>query len=53
MNASDSSILIDSPVASELSAATMLLYDDSDGRIMKFRQCDLPEAESVSRWLAK
>ncbi len=53
MNASDSSILIDNPVASDLSAATMLLYDDSDGRIMKFRQCDLPESETVSRWLAK
>ncbi|MGB7343713.1 MAG: FtsK/SpoIIIE domain-containing protein [Pirellulaceae bacterium] len=53
MNASDSSVLIDSPIASELSAATMLLYDDSEGRIMKFRQCDLPDAETVSRWLAK
>ncbi len=52
MNASDSSILIDSPIASELSAATMLLYDDSDGQVMKFRQSDLPEAESVRRWLA-
>ncbi|QDT13616.1 FtsK/SpoIIIE domain-containing protein [Planctomycetes bacterium K23_9] len=53
MNASDSSVLIDSPIASELSAATMLLYDDSDGRIMKFRQCDFPDAQAVSRWLAK
>ncbi|MGB7325323.1 MAG: FtsK/SpoIIIE domain-containing protein [Rubripirellula sp.] len=50
MNPSDSSLLIDSPIASELSAATMLLYDDSDGRITKFRQCDLPDAEAVNTW---
>ena len=53
MNASDSSTLIDSPVAAELSAATMLVYDDSDGRIVKFRQCDLPNADAVRRWLAR
>ena len=52
MNASDSSMLIDSPVASELSAATTLLYDDADGKTMKFRQCDLPDPEAVKRWLA-
>ncbi len=51
MNPSDSSLLIDSPMASELSAATMLLYDDSDGRITKFRQCDLPQANEVKAWL--
>ncbi len=52
MNASDSALLIDSPVASDLSAATMLLYDDSDGRIAKFRQCDLPDPADVKRWLS-
>ena len=52
MNASDSALLIDSPVASDLSAATMLLYDDSDGRIAKFRQCDLPDPAAVKQWLS-
>ena len=42
MNQSDSSLLIDTPMAADLSAATMLLYDDADGRVSKFRQCDLP-----------
>jgi S-DNA-T family DNA segregation ATPase FtsK/SpoIIIE len=51
MNASDSSVLIDTPMAADLSAATMLLYDDADGRITKFRQCDLPEAATVQEWL--
>ncbi|MCG8649081.1 MAG: AAA family ATPase [Pirellulales bacterium] len=51
MNASDSSMLIDTPIAADLSAATMLLYDDSDGRITKFRQCDLPEADTIRQWL--
>jgi S-DNA-T family DNA segregation ATPase FtsK/SpoIIIE len=51
MNASDSALLIDSPIASDLSAATMLLYDDSDGRIAKFRQCDLPNPATVRTWL--
>ncbi len=51
MNASDSALLIDTPMASELSAATMLLYDDTDGRISKFRQCDLPDPADVKAWL--
>ncbi|TWU41211.1 FtsK-like domain-containing protein [Novipirellula aureliae] len=51
MNASDSSLLIDTPIAAELSAATMLSYDDTDGRIAKFRQCDLPDAKVVRQWL--
>ncbi len=51
MNATDSSTLIDTPMASDLSAATMLLYDDSDGRITKFRQCDLPDPSTVRQWL--
>jgi S-DNA-T family DNA segregation ATPase FtsK/SpoIIIE len=52
MNQSDSSLLIDSPMASDLSAATMLLYDDADGRASKFRQCDLPDPDVVKKWLA-
>lgn len=51
MNASDSSMLIDTPMASDLSAATMLVYDDTDGRITKFRQCDLPSSDDVRQWL--
>jgi S-DNA-T family DNA segregation ATPase FtsK/SpoIIIE len=51
MNQSDSSLLIDSPAAADLSAATLLLYDDSDGRTTKFRHCELPEASVVKRWL--
>lgn len=51
MNATDSAALIDTPMAADLSAATMLLYDDSDGRITKFRQCDVPEPSEVKRWL--
>ncbi|MFK8113245.1 MAG: FtsK/SpoIIIE domain-containing protein [Rubripirellula sp.] len=53
MNQSDSSLLIDSPMASDLSAATMLMYDDADGRISKFRQCDFPDTEAVKQWLVK
>ena len=53
LNASDSSALIDSPIASDLSAAMMLLYDDSDGRTIKFRQCDLPDSDAVRQWLEK
>ncbi len=52
LNATDSSTLIDSPMASDLTTATMLLYDDSDGRISKFRQSDLPDAAAVKQWLA-
>jgi len=51
MNQSDSALLIDSPIASELSAATMLVYDDADGGITKFRQCNLPAADEVKSWL--
>lgn len=53
INASDSALLVDSPVASELSAATMLVYDDAEGRVTKFRPCDLPDAERVQSWLQR
>lgn len=52
MNQADSALLIDSPAASDLSAATLLLYDDSDGQITKFRQCALPKADEVKKWLS-
>ncbi|TWT74744.1 FtsK/SpoIIIE domain-containing protein [Allorhodopirellula solitaria] len=47
INAADSSLLIDSPAASELSPATMILYDDADGRTTKFRICDPPTVDQV------
>jgi S-DNA-T family DNA segregation ATPase FtsK/SpoIIIE len=47
INAADSSLLIDSPAASELSPATMIFYDDADGRTTKFRICDPPALEEV------
>jgi len=47
INAADSSLLIDSPAASELSPATMILYDDADGRTTKFRICDPPVPTEV------
>ena len=39
VSASDSSLLIETPAAGELSPATMLLHDDADGRGAKFRVC--------------
>jgi S-DNA-T family DNA segregation ATPase FtsK/SpoIIIE len=51
MNANDSSLLIASPAASDLTAATLLFYDNSEGRVTKFRQCDLPNAATVKAWL--
>ncbi|TWU16171.1 FtsK/SpoIIIE domain-containing protein [Allorhodopirellula heiligendammensis] len=48
INAADSSLLIDSPVASELSPATMILYDDADGRTTKFRICDPPTLDEMN-----
>lgn len=47
INAADSSLLIDSPAASELSPATMVLYDDADGRTTKFRICDPPARAEI------
>ncbi|MCM2374968.1 FtsK/SpoIIIE domain-containing protein [Aporhodopirellula aestuarii] len=51
INASDSSTLIDSPAASELSPATMILYDDADGRTTKFRICDPPSRDEIQTLL--
>lgn len=51
LNAADSSLLIDTAAAAELSAATMLAYDDADGRMVKFRPCGMPDAEAVAGWL--
>ena len=51
INPSDSSALIDRPDAANLSAATMLIYDDVDGSLRKFRVSDLPNANAVRHWL--
>ena len=51
LNAADSSLLIDTAAAAELSAATMLAYDDADGRMVKFRPCGMPDADAVAGWL--
>ncbi len=51
LNAADSSMLIDTPAAADLSAATMLLYDDADGKLSKFRFVDQPAAKAVKHWL--
>jgi S-DNA-T family DNA segregation ATPase FtsK/SpoIIIE len=51
INPSDSSALIDSPDAANLSAATMLIYDDADGSTRKFRVCDLPDSTLIRTWL--
>ena len=50
INPSDSAALIDTPDASHLSAATMLVYDDRDGSTKKFRVCALPSIVSVREW---
>jgi len=52
VNAADSATLIDSSEAAGMSAATMLIYDDADGSVRKFRTCNLPAAEAVRDWLA-
>jgi S-DNA-T family DNA segregation ATPase FtsK/SpoIIIE len=51
LNPSDSSLLIDSPMAAELSAATMVLYDEPTGQLRKFRQTDQAEPAGVQDWL--
>jgi S-DNA-T family DNA segregation ATPase FtsK/SpoIIIE len=51
LNANDSSMLIDSPAAAQLSAATMLLYDDADGRLIKFRYIHPPAPDAVRNWI--
>jgi S-DNA-T family DNA segregation ATPase FtsK/SpoIIIE len=51
INSNDSSALIDRPDAANLSAATMLIYDDVDGGLRKFRVCGLPPVERVRDWL--
>ncbi|QDS92843.1 FtsK-like domain-containing protein [Roseimaritima multifibrata] len=51
MSSADSANLIDTPIASDLTAATMLMYDDADGSLKKFRLCERPEASEVASWL--
>ncbi|MEL7264952.1 MAG: FtsK/SpoIIIE domain-containing protein, partial [Planctomycetota bacterium] len=43
VNAATSSTLIDAPDASQLALATMLLYDDADGSMKKFRPFEVGE----------
>ncbi|MEM6690325.1 MAG: FtsK/SpoIIIE domain-containing protein [Planctomycetota bacterium] len=43
LSANDSSLLIDSPMATELSTATMLVHDSTDGSTRKFRVTTLGE----------
>ncbi|MEZ6088332.1 MAG: FtsK/SpoIIIE domain-containing protein [Pirellulaceae bacterium] len=51
MSISDSSQLIDSPEAGRLSPASMLLHDDTDGRMRKFRVFELPEPSAMKAWI--
>ncbi|QEG39508.1 FtsK/SpoIIIE domain-containing protein [Roseimaritima ulvae] len=51
MSGTDSANLIDTPEASDLTAATMLMYDDAEGRLTKFRICDQPAAADVAAWI--
>ncbi len=51
ISANDSAQLIDTPEATDLSNASMFFYDDADGRLEKFRICDVPSAEHVRAWM--
>lgn len=53
INAGDSSLLIDSPAAADLSPATMILYDAADGRTTKFRICESPTIQDVGLLLGE
>lgn len=53
ISAGDSAQLIESPEASDLAPATLLLYDDAGGTLEKFRLCSLPDAADVRRWLER
>lgn len=50
VNAADSSLLLDTPLASELAAATMVLFDESSGQLTKFRLCDPPTRQQCAEW---
>ncbi len=49
MNATDSSNLMDSPDASRLGIHVAIFYDESQGRMEKFRPYGLPTSEWLSR----
>ncbi len=49
MNATDSSNLMDSPDASRLGIHVAIFYDESQGRMEKFRPYGLPSSEWLSR----
>jgi S-DNA-T family DNA segregation ATPase FtsK/SpoIIIE len=52
MNASDSAFLIDSSDASNLTAATLLFYDDASGTAQKCRVLGHPDVNELSSWLS-
>lgn len=52
MSANDSAQLIDTPEATDLAGASLLFYDDAEGRVEKFRICAMPAAEQVEQWRA-
>lgn len=52
MNPSDSAFLMDSSEASDLTASTVLLYDDSDGSTRKCRVLNQPDQRMLCTWLA-
>ncbi|MDC0278755.1 FtsK/SpoIIIE domain-containing protein [bacterium] len=51
MNPADSGFLMDSVDAAQLSTASLLLYDDANGSVKKFRQCARPDLEEVLGWV--
>ncbi|MEM6364528.1 MAG: FtsK/SpoIIIE domain-containing protein, partial [Planctomycetota bacterium] len=53
LNASDSSMLLDSTIAADLAAATMVMVDDADGRSTKFRLCDPPTPDQLRGLLGR
>lgn len=50
VNAADSSLLINTPIASDLAAATMVLFDEATGQLSKFRLCDPPTGQQCAEW---
>lgn len=53
ISAGDSAQLIETPEASDLTPATLLLYDDAGGTLEKFRLCSVPDPTDVRSWLEK
>lgn len=51
ISAGDSAQLIETPEASDLAPATLLLYDEAGGMLEKFRLCAVPDPADVRGWL--